>query len=322
MTLNVDRLSRQLSWRGVLAGLVMGTVTTLSIMALGTVITAVTGLSLSGVGIAAIIWTALAALVGAYAAGLTAVRASAPATRNDDGIAAMTHDDATLTGLVTGGLIVLASSLFLYNTVSSLLGKATSVATGVLGTATAAAGAAGAGAAQAPGLQNFLGNISQDDVTSLIADSSPNLNKEQVDATANVVSGIIRRTQYDLGNVDLANITDFAKARTDAIKQALSGPEFVTRLERQGLSNAEATEVQTSLNKTVADVQKRADDAAKTAEQTARTTARNTGLGWLLASGLTLLASIAGARSAATKRQLLMPTAAINTGTAPTNRKK
>lgn len=53
MTLNPDRLSQRLSWRGILAGLVMGVVTTLTLIALGTVITALTGLSLTGVGIAA-----------------------------------------------------------------------------------------------------------------------------------------------------------------------------------------------------------------------------------------------------------------------------
>ena len=143
MTLNTDHLSRRLSWSGILAGLVMGVVTTLTIIALGTVITALTGLSLTGVGIAAAIWTALAALIGAYAAGLTAVRASAPATHNSDGLAAMTHDDATLTGLVTGGLIVLASSLFAFNAARGLLNTATSVVGGVAGAA-ATAGAAAA----------------------------------------------------------------------------------------------------------------------------------------------------------------------------------
>lgn len=316
MTLNADRLSQRLSWRGIIAGLVMGLVTTLSIVVLGTVITAVTGLTLSGVGVAAAIWSAIAALVGAYAAGLVAVRASAPATRNDDGLAAMTHDDATLTGLVTGGLIVLASSLFALNSASRLLGTATNIVSGALGTAATTTAAAGVGASQNSGVQSFLSNINQDDITNLIADNSPSLNKEQVDATANVVGGIIRRTQYDLGNQNLSSISDFAKARTDAIKQALSGPEFVSRLERQGLSNAEATEVQTSLNKTVADVEKQATETAKAAESAARVTARNTGLIWLLGSGLTLLASILGARSAATSRQLLTSNAGVvNTGT-------
>jgi len=302
MTLNTDQLSRRLSWSGILAGLVMGVVTTLTIIALGTVITALTGLTLSGVGIAAVIWSAIAALVGAYAAGLTAVRASAPATRNSDGIAAMTHDDATLTGLVTAGLLILASTLF-----------ATNAASAVLGTTATAGAAAGAAVAQDPQAQNVIGNISQDDIEALIADNSPNLTREQVSATGNVVGGIVRRAQYDLGDQDVTTIGDFAKARTDYIKKALSGEQFVTRLERQGLSNAEAREVQTTINNTVNRVETQAQQAAKVAEDNARIAARNTGLSWLLASGLTLLATVMGARSAATTRRGVVTT--VNTTT-------
>ncbi|WP_246580618.1 hypothetical protein [Deinococcus aestuarii] len=128
MTLNADRRSHRLHWGGVLAGLV-GLVSTLTIIALGT-------------GVAAGIWTALAALVGAYVAGLTTVRASAPVTRNDDGIAIMTHDDASLTGLVTGGLLVLLTSLFALNSAARLLGTASNLLGNVAGVATNAAGTA------------------------------------------------------------------------------------------------------------------------------------------------------------------------------------
>ena len=320
MTLNTDHLSRRLSWSGILAGLVMGVVTTLTIIALGTVITALTGLSLTGVGIAAAIWTALAALIGAYAAGLTAVRASAPATHNSDGLAAMTPDDATLTGLVTAGLLILASTLFAVNSASRLLGTATSAASSVLGTAATAGAAAGTAAAQDPQAQNVLGSISQDDIEALIADNSPNLTREQVSATGNVVSGIVRRAQYDLGDQDVTSIADFAKARTDYIKKALSGEQFVTRLQRQGLSDAEAREVQATLNKTVNRVETQAQQAAKTAEANARVAARNTGLSWLLGSGLTLLATVMGARSAATSRRLLA-SAPVKTTTTTTKKR-
>ncbi|MDV6376314.1 hypothetical protein [Deinococcus arenicola] len=304
MTLNADALSHRLSWRGIIAGLVVGLVSTLTIIALGTVITALTGLTLSGVGFAAAIWTGIAALVGAYLAGLTAVRASAPATRNEDGLAAMTHDDATLTGLVTGGLLILLTTLFALNSASRLVGTATNVLGTVAGTAATAAGAAGAGAAQSGPLQSFIGNIDQTQVEALIADGSPALDQEQVAATANVVTGIFRRAQSDLGDVDLGNVTDFAQARVDAIKRALSGPQLATRLERQGLSTAEATEVQTSINSQVNRIEAQARQAAQTAEKTARAAASTTGWGWLLAAGLTLLASIFGARSAATHRAI------------------
>ncbi|GBF06516.1 hypothetical protein DAERI_090102 [Deinococcus aerius] len=307
MTLNTDPLSHRISWRGILAGVVMGLVTTLTIIALGLVITALTGLTLTGTGIQAGIWTAIAALVGAWAAGRTAVRASAPSTRNDDGIAAMTHSDATLTGLVTGGLLVLLSTLFAFNTASRLIGTATNIVGNVAGAAANAAGAAAdaAGNTTAPaGIQSFLNGIDQQDVANLIADASPNLGQEQVTAAANVVTGIFRRAQYDLGNQNLGNITDFASARVNAIKNALTGEQFVTRLTRQGLSQAQAEEVRTTVTNEVDRLQQQAQQLAQTAEQTARTAARNAGLAWLLGAGLTLLLAVMGARGAATHRAI------------------
>ncbi|GAA5533997.1 hypothetical protein [Deinococcus aluminii] len=300
MTLNADRRSHRLHWGGILAGLVMGLVSTLTIVALGTVITALTGLTLTGTGIAAGLWTALAALIGAYVAGLTAVRASAPTTRNTDGIAAMTHDDATVTGLVTGGLLVLLSTLFAFNTASRLIGTATTIVGNVAGAATSAAGTAGSAVAQNGGLPALLSGVNEQDVVNFVADASPNLNPQQVQATANVVTGIFRRAQYDLGNVNPANLGDFASARVNAIKQALTGDQFVTRLTRQGLSQAQAQEVRTSITGQIDRLEQQATQLAQTAEATARTTARNTGLIWLLGAGLTLLLTVMGARSAAT----------------------
>ncbi|BDP41548.1 hypothetical protein DAETH_15170 [Deinococcus aetherius] len=304
MTLNTDRNSHRLSWRGVFAGLVLGLVTTLTILALGLVITALTGITLTGTGIQAAIWTALAALIGAWAAGRTAVRASAPATRNNDGIAAMTHDDASLTGLVTGGLLVLLTTLLTYNALSSLLGSATNLLGNVAGTVTNAAGNAAQSGGVQNGLQNLLSGVDEQDVVNLIAENSPSLNQTQVNAAANVVTGIFRRAQYDLGNVNPANITDFATARVNAIQNALTGPQFVTRLQRQGLSNAQAQEVRTAVTNQINRLQTQAQQVANTVEQNARVAARNTGLAWLLSAGLTLLLSVLGARSAATHRAI------------------
>ncbi|MFN4249942.1 MAG: hypothetical protein ACK4GP_02915 [Deinococcus sp.] len=272
----------------------MGLVSTLTILALGVVITALTSLTLTGTGIAA------AMLIGAYVAGLVAVRANAPVTRNTDGIAAMTHDDATLTALVTGGLLVLLSTLFARNSASRLIGTATDMLGNVASTAASAAGAAGNQAIQSGGLQNLLSGVNQQDVVDLIAEGSPNLNETQVQAAANVVSGIFRRAQYDLGNVDPANITDFASARVNAIKNALTGEPFVTRLQRQGLSAAQAREVQATITNQVNRLEQQATRLAQTAEAPARTAARNTGLAWLLSAGLTLLLAVLGACNAAT----------------------
>lgn len=300
MTLNRDFNSHRLSWRGVLAGLVVGLVSTLTIIALGLVITALTGITLSGVGIAAAIWTGIAALVGAYLAGLTAVRSNAPASR--DGVAAMTTDDATLTGLVVGSVLVLLTTLFAFNSVSSIVGTAGNLlgsAGSLVSNATGAAANAANGA-QLPNVQNYLNNITPSDVEALVAQNTDNLSQEQIAATSEVVSGIARRATNDLGTVDLNNIGDFAQARVDSIKAALTGPQFVTRLERKGLTNAQATQVQTQITGAVDRIQQQADQAVKNAEKAARTAASTAGWGWLLVAGLTLLASIFGARSAAT----------------------
>ena len=128
------------------------------------------------------------------------------------------------------------------------------------------------------------------------------------------MSGIVRRAQYDLGDQDVTSIADFAKARTEYIKKALSGEQFITRLQRQGLTDAQAREVQTTINNTVNRVEAQAQRAAQVAEDNARIAARNTGLSWLLGSGLTLLATVMGARSAATSRRLLAA-APVNTTT-------
>lgn len=301
---NRDFLSHRLSWRGVFAGLAVGLVVQLTLIALGTAITALTGITLSGVGIAAIIWLAISVLVAAYAAGLVAVRASAPATVDGTpGIAAMTKDDATLTGLVTGSLLVLLGSLLGYNALSSATGAATnalgSLASAVPGLASSASSAANQ-AAQTPQGQNIIGNFGQSDVENLIAQASPGLSQQQVSAAGNVVSGIVRRAANDLGDLtSVNNIGDFVTKRTDAVKKAFTGAQFVTRLQGQGLTQAQATEVQTAVNDGINAAQKQAADTAAATERIARSAANTAGWGWLLGAGLTLLLAITGARNAA-----------------------
>ena len=299
-----DPFSHRLSWAGVIAGIVVGLVVQLTLIALGTVITALTGITLSGIGIAAAIWLAISVLIAAYLAGLVAVRASAPATVDGaHGIAAMTNDDATLTGLVTGSLLVLLGTLLGYSALGSVTGAATSalgsVASVVPGLASSAASAASQ-AAQTPQGQDIIAGFGQQDVENLIAQASPNLNQVQVTAAGNVVTGILRRATNDLGNLsNVNNIADFVTQRTTSIKKALTGPQFITRLERQGLTQAQATEVQTSITDGINAAQKQVADTAAATARIARNTANTAGWAWLLAAGLTLLLAILGARSAA-----------------------
>ncbi len=72
------------------------------------------------------------------------------------------------------------------------------------------------------------------------------MSQAQSTAAANVVSGIITRAINDLGNNlgSVTNLSDFVTNRVNNIQKALSGPEFVTRLKRQGLSQAQAQATQ------------------------------------------------------------------------------
>lgn len=296
MTLYTDPRSRRLRWSGILAGLVMGAVSTMTMLALGTVITSLTGITLSGTGIQALIWVALSALVGAYAGGLTAVRASSPTTY--DGEAALTKDDAGLTGLVTGGLLVLAFTWMLTSGVSSLLGLAGNAAGTLTGAVTSAGAAAGTAASQSPTVQDFVSGIQPEDIEYLIADNT-DLTAEQTEATSNVVAGVFRRATNDLGGANLTNIGDVTRNRVQYIQEELSGPEFIARLERQGLSTAQAQDVQTEVSQEVDRLEQQAAETAEAAEEAARKAATYAGLGWLIPAGLILLASRMGAASAA-----------------------
>ena len=296
MTLHTDPRSTRLRWSGILAGLVMGAVTTMTLLALGTVITALTGITLSGTGIQALIWVALSTLAGAYAGGMTAVRASVPTTYDND--AAITKEDAGLTGLVTGGLLVLAFTWMLTSGIGSLLGLAGNLAGGIGTAAVTATGAAGAAASQSPTVQDFVSGIQPQDIEYLIADNT-DLTREQTTAASNVVANVFRRATNDLGNVSLTNVADVTRKRVEFVQNELSGEQFITRLERQGLSAAQARDVQTEVSQEVTTLQQQAAETAKAAEATARQTATYAGLGWLIPAGPILLASRMGAASAA-----------------------
>ena len=104
----------------------------------------------------------------------------------DDVIAAMTQEDASLTGLITGGLLVLLLTYTLFGAARSLLGLATNAVSSVVGAATSTAANTDA---QAPaGLQNFVDGITRDDVEELIASQSPSLNETQIFVDLNSVS--------------------------------------------------------------------------------------------------------------------------------------
>ena len=293
--LNEANSRPRVNWPGVLAGLLAGVTLLVVLGTLGVAFGLSTANSLGSFGTGAIIWTALTVLISAYLAGYTAVRAG------NQGLASR----GQFTGLVTGMLMTLALTLFLSNLVSGLVGSATSA----IGSVASGAAAAGSAAAANPGTQNaassLLGSLNPDTLGQIISDASPELSQAQSTAAANVVSGIITRASNDLGNNlgNITNLSDFVTNRVNNIQKALSGPEFVTRLKRQGLSPAQAQATQTAIMDQAKQVQQQATQAAETTARIARQAATSAAWGSLLAAGLIIGAATFGGNQAASTRR-------------------
>ncbi len=281
----------RISWVGIVAGLVVGIVTQLALTLLGVAVGAATIGSLSGLAWSTIIWLAISLAISAFLAGLTAARAAGY----------LTPAQGRFNGLITGMLLVLGLTSFSYNAllsgVSSALGVVGGATTAVAGAATAAGtAAANSGALQSDPVQALLGGLNQDNITQIIAQNSPELNQTQVQAAANVVSGIATRASNTIGNnlSNISNLPDLINSRVKSIQTALSGPEFVTRLQRQGLTQAQAQETANSIGTLVNDTVTQAQQTAAAAERIARNAAVTAGWIWLLAAGFILAFSVWG----------------------------
>ncbi|WFF38698.1 hypothetical protein LU290_00160 [Moraxella nasibovis] len=331
--------ARRPSWRGILAGLLMGLVVSMIMLALALVLSSFLSLDLRGAGIAAGVYAAVTALLSAFVAGFFAVKASAPEALFGDGTDILPKD-ATLTGILTAAAIVVITSVFAMNSVSGIVRTAgnavgttasaiggaastiTSTAATVTGAGVAAANADGNIANRAEELyQKATGNISRQDIEAWVAKNNDTFNQAQIGATVNVLEGMLNKTKADLAEMDFTNldtwknIDQYAKQRADEVETVLTGPELVTRLQSEGLSQAQAVEVQqetlasyheyrANTEQAIADARVKMEQALQTAEETARKAALYSGLFWLISTLLTFLASIAGARTAAANYRL------------------
>lgn len=297
--LNEANSRPRISWRGIFAGVVTGIAVQVTLSLLGVAIGAGTIDTAGGLALSAVIWGALSLLISAFLAGYTAVRAGNQAlvTRGQ------------FTGLLTGFLMMLALTLFLSNVVRGLAGTASNVIGSVASGAATAATAAGSAAAGNPGTQDaaqsLLGALNPDSIGQIIGEASPGLSEEQSTAAARVVSGIITRASNDLGENlgNVSNLNDFVTNRVNNIQNALSGPEFVTRLTRQGLTQQQAQATQTAIVAQAKKVQQQATDAAEAAARIARQAAITAAWGSLLAAGLVIGASVMGGHRAASTRE-------------------
>lgn len=333
--------ARRPSWRGILAGLLMGLIVVMAMMALALVLgSLIPSISLQGASITAGIYAAITALVSAYVAGFFAVKASAPEVLFGDGTD-IDPKDATLTGILTAAAIVVVTTYLTMTGATSLVRGASNVAgTAIAGTAgavgggvSAIAGTAGTAATTGASLmgiagqtelmdearrayQQVTGDISRSDIEAMLDKNLDGLDQAQIHATANVVQNMLQETRQDLQNLDFTslntwqNLDSYAKERMVHIERVLTGPEFIARLQNQGLTEEQALQVRNEVEVTysdyktqteakIAETRLRIEQGLQQAEETARKAALYTGLFWLISSGLTFLMSVLGARNAA-----------------------
>lgn len=333
--------ARRPSWRGILAGLLMGLIVVMAMMALALVLgSLIPSISLQGASITAGIYAAITALVSAYVAGFFAVKASAPEVLFGDGTD-IDPKDATLTGILTAAAIVVVTSYLTMTGATSLVrGAGNAAATAITGTAgavgggvSAIAGTAGTAATAGTSLmglagqsellgearqayEQVTGDISRSDIEAMLDKNLEGLDQAQIHATTNVVQNMLQETRQDLQSLDLTslntwqNIDDYAKQRMNHIERVLTGPEFIARLQNQGLTEAQALQVRDEVQTTyasykaqteakIAETRLKIEQGLQQAEEAARKAALYTGLFWLISAGLTFLLSILGARSAA-----------------------
>lgn len=300
--LNEANSRPRISWRGIFAGLIAGLAVQLVLTALGIAIGAATVDSLQGLGIGALIWAAVSLAISAYAAGFTAVRAGNQelATRGQ------------FTGLITGMLMVFVLGNVLANGLLAGLRGASSVVSGVTQTAASAASAAsdaGAGNAVAGSgtVQSIVNGLNPTEIGQLVSQAAPELSPQQATAAANVVSGIVQRASNSLGaNAgNISSLPDLITNRVNSISSALQGQDFVNRLQKQGLSQAQATATATAINQRVTEIKQQAADTAAAAERIARRTAQQAAWGALLAAGLIIgLSTFGGSQASSTRRKM------------------
>ncbi|MGL4608746.1 MAG: hypothetical protein ACRCYY_03535 [Trueperaceae bacterium] len=301
--------SHRLSWTGILAGVIVGLVTYAALLILGVAVGFI-GLedaTLSSIATGSVIWLSISLVFSSFLAGLTAARA----TGN------LTPARGRFNGLVVGMILMLLMSVFTLNLVSrgisSLVGLAGSVANT---TANAVGSAAGAAADTSGGLNNALESLgiqneyqalldgfSEEELTSIIADASPELNETQVGAVVGVITDKLQNAGRNIGAnlTDVTNLGEVVTRQADAVETALTGEQFIQNLTAQGLSQAQAQQVANVIGQRVAETRQQIQQTAtaleeRTAElaQNAAQTAARAAWVWLLMAGITLLFATLG----------------------------
>lgn len=310
----------------------------MAMIALALVLSSLLPFDLKGSSIAGGIYAAITALVSAYVAGYFAIKYSAPEALFGDGTD-IDPKDATLTGMLTGALIILLTTFFAMSSATSILSMAGNVVGSTVSTVaktaatTATVGATAAGAASQSNsvqqkaeevYQRVSGDISKEDVQAMVAKNTQKLNQQQIAAVSNVIKDMFDQTKAQVNNMDFTdlntwrNIDVYAKERMASIEETLKGPEIITRLQQQGLTQTQALEVRTEVQQSfneykvkteqyIAEAKQMAEQRMQQAEDVARKTALYSGLFWLISALLTFIASTIGAKNAAANYRLAKP---------------
>ncbi len=277
---------QRISWTGVIAGLAVGAATQLALTALGVVFGAGAD-SFGSLAIGAAIWLAVSVIISSFLAGLVAARAAGY----------LTPLQGRFNGLITGSLLALLFTFILGNTLTSAFNAASSVVTGAANvTAAAGTAAANSGVGQTDAAQSLVGGLNEDQIGSLIGQAAPDLSEAQATAATRVVTGIVQRASTDIGQ-NLSNVSslpDLITSRVNSISSALQGQDFVSRLQKAGLSQSQAQATATQIAQRVTDLKRQAADTAAAAERIARKTAVTAAWTFLLALGLILGAATLG----------------------------
>jgi uncharacterized protein (DUF2147 family) len=241
--------------------------------------------------------------------------------------------------MLTGALIILLTTFFAMSSATSILSMAGNVVGSTVSTVaktaatTATVGATAAGAASQSNsvqqkaeevYQRVSGDISKEDVQAMVAKNTQKLNQQQIAAVSNVIKDMFDQTKAQVNNMDFTdlntwrNIDVYAKERMASIEETLKGPEIITRLQQQGLTQTQALEVRTEVQQSfneykvkteqyIAEAKQMAEQRMQQAEDVARKTALYSGLFWLISALLTFIASTIGAKNAAANYRLAKP---------------
>lgn len=298
----------KISWSGVFAGLIVGIVVFLASLNVGALLVSLLRLDFTGTGWLSLIWTILSVIAAAFVAGAVSMYTQTPDAKvyelesTPEEIDHVTHRfrfDAKLNGLVTGALILLATTYLALSGASALISGATKGILATSAVATTATAGAATGLANVNDVQAYFANVSENDVQKFVADqlSGLNLTEQQSNAVVNAVRSEFTRVANYVKAAPLYDLPDTLNKGYVDLKNSLSGYLFRDKLTAEGLSVQQANDVSAKTTTYVNSLQQKVTEAVNIAiDNLAKTTTAST-LTWLLTAALILGASVLGAKS-------------------------